>query len=72
MLKGMGYLAAISESLEKLWPRCREAVGAGWFLLHSEEASLSVTGSTYICIRIYTHICVCVCIYIYKIYTCFR
>ena len=64
MLKGMGYLAAISKSLEKLWPRCREVVGAGWFLLHSEEASLSVTGSTYICICVFTHIYVCVCIYI--------
>ena len=60
MLKGMGCLAAISESLEKLWPRCREVVGAGWFLLHSEESGLSVTGSTYIYMCIYTHVCVCI------------
>lgn len=66
MLKGMGCLAANSKSLEKLWPRCREVVGAGWFLLHSEESGLSVTGSTYI--YVYIHICVCVCI----IYTCYR
>lgn len=60
MLKGMGCSAAISESLEELWPRGREVVGAGWFLLHSEESGLSVTGSTYT--YVYIHIYVCVCI----------
>ena len=35
-----------------------------WILLHSEESSLSVTGSTCICICVYTHTCVCV----YNIY----